>query len=383
LWFGLFNARGIEDHRWRIAATSLRFDSSRWPLPAFGVREPFARRWSLRILDETTLATVATHAAAEREAQSLPDARIFEPEHLERLLDALLDGDGTSQVPLVVVDVHPPLDPERLNDSPAHARVQAGEPLATRDTAILSAFLNARDDVSLRLYGSTDRATLLEIVWLAPSLRRLEIDVPLDTLALLYPLEQLEDLAVRHARETELPQPERFRALRSLTLRGTLEHDRLIAQLPALRRLTLQAADWETATPLHGAAHLHEVQFADMPLHDVAALGTLPALRSLALRRCDLTSLGALRGMPLESLAIDGLRSLNDLTVLRELPQLRTLSVRNMPHLNVHDFRFLSECASLQALRVDLGSRSKNREIYRAAYLTVAGSTASKRRPGL
>ena len=373
LWSGLFNARAIEDHRWRVVATSLRFERERWPMPHFAVREPFGRKWSQRTLHDETLATIATGPSDEIAAGQLPDARIYEPEHLERLIDDALDSGGVVAPPLVVIDVHPPLDAARLRTIPQHARVQSGESLGTRDTASLANVLNDRDDVALRLYGSVDRTTLLEIVWLAPELRRLEIDVPLDTLALLYPLARLEALAVRRAIDAELPLPERFASLRELTLRGTLVHRHIFRELPALRRLRLQAAGWESAAPLHGALHLRDIEFSDMPMRDLRALHELRSLRSLRLRRCDLASLDVLRGLPVESLTIENLPAIADLDALRELPHLRALSVRGMPHLNVRDFRVLTQCASLRVLSVDLGSRSKNREIYRMAHpqLTV------------
>jgi hypothetical protein len=367
LWSGLFNARAIEDHRWRVVATSLRFERERWPMPAFGVREPFGRSWSVRTMDDETLTTRSTHHADEHTASALPDARIYEPEHLEALLDNALDSNA-QPAPLVVIDVHAPLDAVRLRLTPAHARIQIGEPLGTKDTAILAAFLNAREDVSLRLYGNADRASLLELVWLVPSLRRLELDVEVDTLALFYPLEALEELAVRRARDAEMPLPQRFRSLRALELRGTLEHRRQIAHLPALRRLTLQAAGWDSTAPLEGADHLHRVDFSDMPLRDIGMVRLLPSLRAIALRRCAVDSLEPLRGSRVEALTIDGERRLTDLTPLRDLPNLRTLTVRAMPHLNVHDLRVVAEIPSLQNLRVDLGSRSKNREVYRLAH---------------
>ncbi|MBV9269931.1 MAG: hypothetical protein JO165_02475, partial [Candidatus Eremiobacteraeota bacterium] len=61
-----------------------------------------------------------------------------------------------------------------------------------------------------------------------------------------------------------------------------------------------------------------------------------------------------------------------ELGVLRELPRLRSLRVRAMPHLNVRDFRVLADCTALRALSVDLGSRKKNREIYRIARSSIA-----------
>jgi len=94
LWSGLFKARAIEDHRWRVVATSLRFERERWPLPAFRVREPFGRSWSVRIVDDESLATRSTHHADEQTASALPDARIYEPEHLEALLDNALDSNA-------------------------------------------------------------------------------------------------------------------------------------------------------------------------------------------------------------------------------------------------------------------------------------------------
>ncbi|MBV9270060.1 MAG: hypothetical protein JO165_03140, partial [Candidatus Eremiobacteraeota bacterium] len=281
LWRGLFNARGIEDHRWRIVATSLRFQRERWPLPRFAVREPFGRRWSERTLHDETLATVTTQPSDEVLCRTLPDARIYEPEHVEALIDASMDGGNST--PLVVVDVHAPLDTTRLRSTPPHARVQSGEALGTRDTAILGGFLATRDDVALRLYGSVDRATLLELVWLTPQLRNLEIDIPLETMALLYPLERLEQLTVRRAEDAELPEPDRFRALRSLSARGTFADRRVFARFPVLSQLVLQTAHWESANPLRDTPRLRDLEFADMPLRDLSALGSLPGLRVLSL----------------------------------------------------------------------------------------------------
>lgn len=371
---GLISARGIEDNRWRVVATSLRFDAQLWDVPSLRIREPFGRRWARRTIDPVTLLPLETTIAAPEDVERLPDARIFEAEHLERVLDACMDGAPPSGSAFVVVDLHPPFDTARLSALPADARLQIGEPLSHGDAAVLAGVLAQRPQMRLRCYGRIDPPSMIALFSNAPALRVLELDVSPGSVAMLAPLRELRELRLRRASGLDARGLLDHPRLEALSLHGAVANAEALARMPALRELRLHANGWLSPEPLAGALALESLELAYQPLAGLRALHALPALRSLALRHCaSLASLRELEGLPLHALTLEALPCVLDLEVLASLPALRSLTVRAMPQLNVADLRVLERCEALRALSVDLGSRRKNREVYRLAGRSASG----------
>jgi hypothetical protein len=92
----------------------------------------------------------------------------------------------------------------------------------------------------------------------------------------------------------------------------------------------------------------------------------LPNLRRLELRGLDIADLTPLAELPkLEELELHGLAHVDDLEWIAGARALQKLRIAEMPHLNVAHFRPLQRCAGLRQLFVDVGSRTKEREIHR------------------
>ena len=92
----------------------------------------------------------------------------------------------------------------------------------------------------------------------------------------------------------------------------------------------------------------------------------------------------------LEALELHGLARVTDLRAIAQAPALRRLRVGAMPQLNVEHFAPLARCTSLRTLDVEVGSRQKEREIYRlwraaqarAGALTDSEGRSPRRGPG-
>jgi Leucine-rich repeat (LRR) protein len=162
-------------------------------------------------------------------------------------------------------------------------------------------------------------------------------------LEFLQELTQLRDLALHGTRATLAPL-QRLAQLQSLTLENTPPVDlSTLAGAPTLETLVLAHGDYRLQT-----------------------LVALKGLRSLELRALETRTLSVLRALSsVERLTLHGLSQVTDLRPIAALPALRELRIRAMPQLNVHHFEPLQACAGLRVLEVDVGSRTKTREIHR------------------
>lgn len=357
----LFGGAPLEDARWPVVATSVRFDPDAWPFPQFVSRGAFARTWHVRTYDPDTMQAVAVDASTQARAAGLPDARFATAEELETLLRERICGAAPEQ-PLAIAEVRSPLDPGSLHVLARGGRVQFSELLDEADLDMIANFISEHPLVELRVHGieSFDLCALQRF----RSLRSLLLDVPsVRNAHALVSLTQLRTLRIAAMRET-IPFPA-LPQLRKLELHGKRAGTDLLHSLHALQSLTLSDAGRVRISEFGFAENLRELTLAHMPamLDDIDAL---PALARLELRELALRELPDLsHNAALQSIALRGVRQLRDLRPLALAPALHELRIENMPQLGVADFEPLAAAAHLHAVNVDVGSRQKEREIYR------------------
>jgi hypothetical protein len=132
--------------------------------------------------------------------------------------------------------------------------------------------------------------------------------------------------------------------IESLALVDTPAIDReAFASAPALRELTL-AHSAQTRLNLGQFPHLTRLELRDVPLSELPDVSQNAALETIVLRN---------------------IRVLHDLTPIACATALRRLEISGTPQLNVEHFKPLRQLANLRRFHVDLGSRRKEREVYR------------------
>lgn len=359
----LFGGAAIEEARWDLIATSLAFDPAAWPFPAFASRGAFGDAWMQVRYDPQTLQIVERRAIDERIAAALPDARFAGAEDAERILRAAVAGEspGAAQS---IIEVRSPLEPQRLHALESGGRVQFSTPLGTADLELLAAFIERHSNVGLRVHGfrrGFDAAQLSRL----RALRELAVDVHvLQHPDALRELRSLRVLRIGQAR-TSLDFLDALTELQTLELRGTRAALDPVKNLPVLHELVLENTAPADLRALRSSATLQTLVLAHGE-YDIGTLDALAQLRRLELRALDVTTLAPLRGLAhLEDLHVHALARLTDLQPIADAPALRRLRITAMPHLNVADFAELQRCAGLHIFHVEIGSRTKEREIYR------------------
>lgn len=358
----LFGGAPIEQARWPILATSLAFDPGAWPFPRFASRGAFGDAWTEVHYDPETLQIVERSAVDPQTVAHLPDARFARAHEAEALLRRLIAGEPAPRTQSVC-EVRSPIGLERLQAVAHGGRIQFSTPLDAQDADALARFIEAHPAVQLRVHGFRRGFDAVQLQRFS-ALRSLQLDVHvLQHANALENLRALQTLRLG-AMQLGLHFLESLPQLRELELRGTRAPLTPLRRLHALQRLTLE----NTPTfDLHlvAQANLQALSLAHGE-YDLYGLRALPVLRELELRSLDVTALEALRPLKgLERLQLHQLTHIADLRPLAQLPRLRELHVTGMPQLNVHDFLPLQACAGLRIFEVDVGSRTKAREIYR------------------
>lgn len=322
-----FGGAAIEDRRWEIVARDAQFDPARWPqLPLAG-----APRYA---------------GAAE----------------IERRLRSALQG-LSQERPQIVCQIRAPFDARSLELLACGGRVQIGERLPEQQMRALAAAIESLPGIELCVHGTYDPPFDLRALF---AFARIE-SLVLDCSAVRHPeaiceLPQLRRLSVRKAalEGALLPPLPELRALRLVT--GRAEPQSLWGYT-ALERLTLSNVTGFEACARY-PPHLNELELLHGS-YDVTEVGALAHLRTLTIRDVRLREFPGLdRSRELVRVQLRNVRLLDDLAPLARIPNLRVLSIEEMPQLAIEDFEVFSALGPID-ITVDVGSRSRNREIYR------------------
>ncbi|HKU68134.1 MAG TPA: hypothetical protein VJP85_10190 [Candidatus Baltobacteraceae bacterium] len=359
----LFGGAPLEEARWDVVATSLAFDPQAWPLPFFASRGAFGDTWTQVRYDPQTLQIVERRLIDAQNASSLPDARFAEAEDVERFLRARIAGETVASAHSVL-EVRSPLEPQRLRAAANGGRVQFSTPLAAADLDRLAAFVDANPQTALRVHGfrhGFDASQLARFTLL----RELILEVQdVQHAGALRDMQSLRTLRLGRMR-INLQFLDALTNLQRLQLHGTRGSLEAVLQLPALESLLLESTEPLDFHALQSARSLQTLVLAH-GRYDVRAIDALPHLRRLELRALDAYELPPpSRFASLEDLHLHALAHISDLQPIADAPALRRLRITAMPHLNVRDFEPIRRCAGLQTLNVEIGSRTKEREIYR------------------
>ncbi len=359
----LFGGRPIERARWSVIATSLPFDADAWPFPAFASRGAFAQSWQRIRYDAHTLQIVERTAIDAHASGMLADARFADAHEVEALLRRRIAGADLPRA-VSVYELRSPLHANAVRAIENTARVQFSTALTPADLAVLAKLIDERPGIELRVHGfrhGFDTASLAACA----RLQSLRLDVHrLQHAEALRGLNGLRTLRLG-AMRVDLTFLDALQMLERLELRGT----RALLD-PVLRLRSLHALRLENTAPvdfgaLASAESLRELVLAHAD-YDLTGVQALPNVQTLALHALDAAALPGFAGLPkLERLHLHALRNLVDLTPIVQAPALRELRLSAMPHLNVEHFAPLQACAGLHDLHVEVGSRRKEREIYR------------------
>jgi hypothetical protein len=359
----LFGGAPIEEARWKIVATSLPFDRAQWPFPAFASRGAFGDAWTQVRYDPQTLEVIERRTIDAQSAAALPDARFAQAAEVEALLRQRIAGQAAPRAQSVC-EVRSPIDSDRLRAVAHGGRIQFSTSLAAADLEVLAAFFAAHPSVQLRVHGFRSGFDAAQLERFA-ALRDLTLDVHrlqhAGAIANLHALQKLRLGAMQLHLEFLPALP----ALRALELHGTRAALAPLQGLTRLQSLTLENTAAIDLRALASAPVLHTLVLAHGD-YDLHGLAQLRALLRLELRALDLRDLAPIAQLPqLEQLHLDGVREVRDLKPLSRLQALRELRISGMPQLNVSDFAPLRACAGLCAVEIDVGSRTKTREINR------------------
>ncbi len=360
----LFGGAGLEQARWTLVATSLPFDSTAWPFPQFASRGVFARTWRRVTYDPETMSIVRRETLLPSQADALPDARFASPEEVETLLQLRIAGEAP-ETPHVVCEVRSPLNVALFEPLLSRGgRVQFSEPLDDNDVQRLAAFVNEHPHVELRLHGfSTFDLRALRVF---SALRSLVLDIGAlkhaDALASLLNLESLRIGSLD--RPSTLDVLQALPKLNHLEVRGPNADMQGVARLRHLDSLAIVDTPATDFLGFASAQQLRSLLIAHVH-GEIRSLADLPALERLALRDLQLTALPDLsRSTRLHAIELRNVTMLRDLRPLADAPALRELRIEGMPQLNVTDFEPLRD-RGLQNVTVEIGSKTKSREVYR------------------
>lgn len=358
----LFGGAPIEQARWEMVATSLAFDPQSWPFPDFSSRGAFGDTWTRVRYDPDTLQIVERRRIDADAAAVLPDARFAGAQDVEAILRRKIGGED-APLAQTVCEVRSPVNGERLRALEHGGRLQFSTALSASELECLGSFVNAHPHVALRVHGfrhGFDAAQLGPFT----GLRHLTLDVhQLQHADSLRALRALETVRIGSLRTT-LDFLEALPGVRSLELRGTRAPLDPVLRLQHVETLALEATMPLDFRAFASVAHVRTLSLAHGD-YDLRALDAAAALRSLHLRAMDCAELPPLHRLAsLEELDLEALRSIRDLAPIAQARTLRRLRISAMPQLNVEDFTPLRE-GSFRSFDVAIGSRRKEREIYR------------------
>lgn len=358
----LFGGAAIEDARWPMVARSLAFDPQVWPFPFFASRGAFGESWTQVRYDANTMQIVERRSIEAQAAAALPDARFADAVDAERFLRARIAGTSATRVQSVI-ELRSPIDPDRLRGIANVGTVQFSTPLSGYDMEALAAVVDRHPHVEVRVHGfrhGFDARALSGFT----SLRSLALDVHgVQHPRALEALRELRTLRIGAA-QTDLRFIEALPMLERLELRGTRASLEPVQRARSVRSLYLESTRPCDFRAFAAACELEALTLSHGE-YDLDSLDNLRSLRHLQLCALDVPALPSLTPFEkLERLELSALHGVTALHAIARAPALRQLRIERMPQLNVGDFEALQCCAGLQ-VDVDIGSRSKEREVYR------------------
>ncbi|HZZ64158.1 MAG TPA: hypothetical protein VFE17_01545 [Candidatus Baltobacteraceae bacterium] len=356
----LFGGAALEEARWALVAASLHLRAERWPFPDFCLRGAFGRTWQRVTYDTSTMAVQSSQTVNESGARELPDARFATPQEIEDRLRQRL-GLAMHAPALSIYEIAAGFDPAALSIVLPAGRLQVRGELPQRERALLAGFINRNPGVELRVCAPSrfDVSMLSDLTMLT----RLILDTPhLQHPQALRALTRLQHVRIwASCDRTALPF---LPSLRSLELVGAPRAGDAVEQCAHLQSVTFAGGVPERFDRLAARQGIRELSIRHA--HGVPDPDGLTALRSLELRDVRLAWLPHLHdNTMLERVVLEGVGPVRDLRELAKIKALRELSIRSMPQLAIADFLPLSHDAAPRRLDIDLGSRRKNKEVYR------------------
>jgi hypothetical protein len=333
LWSGRFSDRAIVQLRWPFLRAQPHFVRDEWPARVYG-----------------------------------PAAS---PGYVERMLSAISHGERFDPERDAVRDVRAPIQAGAFDGIRGHLRVQWRDPLGARDLGIVEQLVAARADTSVRLHEGAAAQANAVARW--ANLARLELDTARmpDARATFPSITHLKLDGVPANLATALAT---FPALQTLSIRarGGAIDARAFSVASALRVLDLNGAAITHARALETLPHLRVLDVRDALADDADALLRLPVEALRLARVAGVRSIDALRGHPaLRTLSLSGFLNLEDVSAIAALEYLTSLELLGLWQFDIADVAFIQTMPALRRLRIDIGGRRKNVEIYKQRSLAL------------
>lgn len=288
-------------------------------------------------------------------------------------------------------DISSPLTDDMLKPlEAASATVQFSRMLTDAEFIVVSEWMAAQNNVTLRFYGAYDGTTTsLEFLRFFPTLRGFSADALYDSLLSLDGLRHLgdglESLTIGQTKaRLDLTPLARFRSLKSLYLEGQTKNLDVVSGLTTiddltLRSITLPGLELFTRLPLTsldlklgGTRNLaalprfERLRYLELwmikGLEDLGAVSQVTQLEHLFLQAlAGVTQLPDLRRLErLRIVHLETMKRLSDLSPLASAPALEHLDLIDMRHLTLDDLAPLVDHPTLRTAQFGLGSRRKN-----------------------
>lgn len=358
----LFGGAPIDHGRWEIVATSLAFDERAWTFPHFFSRGAFGQAWTHVVYDPQTLQIVERRPVDGQQVQGLPHAAFASAHEVEEALRTRVAGHEPPPANSIC-EIRSPIDSERLRAVEGGGCIQFSTPLRPQDFDVLRAFIEVHAGIRVRVHGFRRGFDATQLAQFA-GLRDLTLDVDhVQHAQALASLHALRTLRIGAA-QLDLAFVSALAQLQTLELRSTRASLAPLERCPELRTLYLENTPRINCTAMANARGLRSLTLAHAD-YDLARLDAFRALRRLELRSLDASELPRFDGLEnLECLILRDMHGITDLARVAGARSLRELHISDMPHLNVNDFAPLAAC-NFHDLRIDVGSRRKEREVYR------------------
>jgi Immunity protein 26 len=332
IWSGRFSDRAIVEQRWPVLGSQPRFARGDW--------------------------------------QSATAGPAVEPGLVERRLACLADAKSFQVERMAIRDLRSPIDLRHFSDLPGRVQLQWRESLQPSELAAIDEFTATNPQTSLRLRAKSVRQVNVLSSW---RISHLDLDVEClpDGLA-SFP--NVIDLTLDGVPRNLAAFLDAFPGLQALHVRGRggLASAAALAKAPQLRSLELRNVALTGSASLASSTSLRRLDLAVSTTDDADSLLRLP-LQSL--RLCEVAAINQLEGLrghsTLLALSLVGLIEIDDLRPIATIEQLASLELRGLWQFDVEDVGFVECMPSLLRLRLDIGGRRKNSEIYKRRSLAL------------